>query len=50
MEANNHFDAIILGAGPAGLTAGIYLSRAKMKTLILDEGTVRGQMVIPIKQ
>mgnify|MGYP001562126820 CR=1 FL=1 len=46
MEANNHYDAIILGAGPAGLTAGICLSRAKLKTLILDEGTVGGQMVL----
>jgi len=46
MESNNHYDAIILGAGPAGLTAGIYLSRARMKTLILDEGTVGGQMVL----
>ena len=45
MEAN-HYDAIILGAGPAGLTAGIYLSRGKQKTLILDEGTVGGQMVL----
>lgn len=40
------FDAIIIGAGPAGLTAGIYLSRAKLKTLILDEATVGGQMVL----
>lgn len=46
MEANNHYDAIVLGAGPAGLTAGIYLSRAKLKTLILDEGTIGGQMVL----
>jgi thioredoxin reductase (NADPH) len=28
MNTDNHYDAIILGAGPAGLTAGIYLSRA----------------------
>jgi thioredoxin reductase (NADPH) len=46
MNANSHYDAIILGAGPAGLTAGIYLSRARLKTLILDEGTVGGQMVL----
>ena len=46
MESNNHYDAIIIGAGPAGLTAGIYLSRARLKTLILDEGTVGGQMVL----
>jgi thioredoxin reductase (NADPH) len=46
MEANNHYDAIIIGAGPAGLTAGIYLSRARMKTLIVNEGTVGGQLVL----
>lgn len=43
---NNHFDVIVIGAGAAGLTAGIYLSRAKVKTLILNEGTVGGQMVL----
>jgi thioredoxin reductase (NADPH) len=43
---SNHFDAIIVGAGAAGLTAGIYLSRAKVKTLILNEGAVGGQMVL----
>jgi len=43
---NNHFNAIVIGAGAAGLTAGIYLSRAKVKTLILNEGTVGGQMVL----
>jgi thioredoxin reductase (NADPH) len=46
MNSNNHYDAIVIGAGPAGLTAGIYLSRAKLKTLILSEGTVGGQMVL----
>jgi thioredoxin reductase (NADPH) len=42
----NKYDVIILGAGPAGLTAGIYLSRAKVKTLILNEGAIGGQMVL----
>lgn len=46
MNANFHYDAIVIGAGPAGLTAGIYLSRAKLRTLIIDEGTVGGQMVL----
>lgn len=46
MEKSMHFDAIVIGAGPAGLTAGIYLSRARLKTLIIDEGTVGGQMVL----
>lgn len=41
-----HYDAIVIGAGPAGLTAGIYLSRARIRTLILNEGIVGGQMVL----
>lgn len=46
MDSSNHYDAIVLGAGPAGLTAGIYLSRARVRTLILSEGTVGGQMIL----
>ena len=41
-----YFDVIIIGGGAAGLTAGIYLSRAKMKTLILNDGTIGGQMIL----
>ena len=41
-----NYDAIIIGAGPAGLTSGIYLSRAKMKVLILDSGMAGGQMAL----
>lgn len=40
------FDVMILGAGAAGLTAGIYTSRAKFSTLILNEGPIGGQMVL----
>jgi thioredoxin reductase (NADPH) len=43
---SNQYDVIVLGGGPAGLTAGIYLSRAKVKTLILNEGMVGGQMIL----
>lgn len=46
MDASNRYDAIVIGAGPAGLTAGIYLSRARLRTLIVNEGTVGGQMVL----
>jgi len=46
MEMSNHYDAIVIGGGPAGLTAGIYLSRARVRTLILNEGAVGGQMVL----
>ena len=40
------FDVMILGAGASGLTAGIYSSRAKLSTVILNEGAVGGQMVL----
>jgi thioredoxin reductase (NADPH) len=40
------FDLMIIGGGAAGLTAGIYASRAKLKTVILNEGAVGGQLVL----
>jgi len=40
------FDVIIIGAGAAGLTTGIYSSRAKLSTLILNEGAIGGQLVL----
>jgi len=39
-------DCLILGAGPAGLTAGIYAGRAGMKTLILEKGVIGGQVAL----
>lgn len=38
------WDSIIIGAGPAGLTAGIYLSRLGFKALILDAGRAGGRL------
>ncbi len=38
------YDVIIIGGGPAGLTAGIYLSRAKINTLVINAGVIGGQM------
>ena len=46
MPQEEIFDVIIVGAGAAGLTAGIYSSRAKLSTLILNEGAIGGQMVL----
>lgn len=40
------YDVIVLGAGAAGLSAGIYASRGKLDTLILSEGVTGGQMVL----
>ena len=33
------YDCIIIGAGPAGISAGIYAARAGMKTIIIEKGT-----------
>jgi thioredoxin reductase (NADPH) len=45
-DMNEHYDVLIIGAGAAGLTAGIYASRARLKTLILNQGAIGGQMVL----
>jgi len=39
------YDVIIIGGGPAGLTAGLYTSRAGLKSLLLERGAPGGQMV-----
>lgn len=36
------YDCIIIGAGPAGISAGIYAARAGMKTIIIEKGTPGG--------
>ncbi len=41
-----NYDMVIIGAGPGGLTAGIYASRRSMKTLILERGVIGGQMAL----
>jgi thioredoxin reductase (NADPH) len=38
------FDVIIIGAGPAGLAAAIYTSRAVLSTLVIDEASAGGQV------
>ncbi|NFA02864.1 thioredoxin-disulfide reductase [Weissella cibaria] len=39
-----HYDTIILGAGPGGMTAATYASRANMSVLMIDRGIYGGQM------
>lgn len=38
------YDIVVIGCGPAGMTAGIYAARANKKILILEKETIGGQM------
>ena len=40
------YDTIIIGAGPAGLTAAIYAGRSKLKTLVIEKGVYGGQIAL----
>ena len=40
----SEYDVIILGAGPAGLTAGLYLCQAKVNTVLIDIALPGGQV------
>ena len=40
------YDVIILGAGPAGLTAGLYAGRSRLSTLIIEKGRDGGQIAL----
>lgn len=40
------YDVVIIGAGPAGLSAGLYAGRARLDTLIVEKQKDGGQIVI----
>jgi thioredoxin reductase (NADPH) len=40
-----NYEVIVLGGGPAGLTAGLYTSRAGLRSLLIEQGIFGGQMV-----
>ncbi len=42
----NLYDVIIIGSGPAGLSAGIYAGRSTLKTLLIEKEKAGGQIVI----
>jgi len=41
---NEKYDVVIIGGGPAGLTAGLYASRARLNSLLIERGLVGGQI------
>jgi thioredoxin reductase (NADPH) len=44
MSENNSYEMVIVGAGPAGLSAALYAGRSMVKTLVLERGAVGGQL------
>ena len=47
--SETHYDVIIIGGGPAGLTAGLYTSRAKLRTLLVERMIMGGQVMTTTK-
>jgi thioredoxin reductase (NADPH) len=43
--SKRQYDVIIIGGGPAGLSAGIYTARARLKTLMIEKGAVGGAII-----
>ena len=42
----NHYDVVIVGGGPAGLSAAIYAARAKYRVLVVEKDHIGGQITI----
>lgn len=45
-DTSNIYDVLILGGGPAGLSAGIYASRARLSTLMVEKQSAGGQVIM----
>lgn len=45
MSETHEYDVVIVGAGPAGLTAGLYAGRAMLRTAVLERGAPGGELL-----
>lgn len=43
---DSEYDVVIVGGGPAGLAAGLYATRARLKTLLIERGVPGGQIAV----
>jgi thioredoxin reductase (NADPH) len=44
-SANGHYDCLIIGGGPAGLTAATYLARFRRRVIVVDDGNSRASLI-----
>ncbi len=45
MATKQAYDVVVIGGGPAGLTAGIYTARARLKSLLMEKGATGGWVI-----